>query len=121
MMQYQSPGDKRRGKLLAFTCPECGWHWLEQVVYMRQWIQAVYDPTDPDYDWYYDTNKQMRKGDPHYSTMDEANAYRCGHCEAELRDEDGNVKWGGDFLLEWLKAHSDPHPDDSTTPDQAAG
>ncbi|MGO9118857.1 MAG: hypothetical protein ACLQPD_14765 [Desulfomonilaceae bacterium] len=94
-----------RRKRLEFTCPHCGGHKLEELVLMRYEIEAVYDPCDPNYDWSYDWDDNIEPGTFAYSIMNEGNVYRCYNCEVPLRDEDGDIRWGGEFLIEWLKAN----------------
>jgi hypothetical protein len=89
-------------KLLKFTCPECGSHRLEEVVLMRQDIEGVYDPEDPDYDWYYDFDRMMAITRTVYAVPSESNFYRCFDCEIRLSDGDGYQFWGAEDLYKWL-------------------
>ena len=120
MTKDRIPKDTPRGKRLEFTCPKCGGHRLEEVVYLRQEIKAVYDPGNPAFNWDYWWDKQIIIGGAYgYITPDE-NHYRCYDCETELRDEDDNIDYGGEFLIEWLHAHSAPTQDEGARPDQGS-
>jgi DNA-directed RNA polymerase subunit RPC12/RpoP len=90
-------------KLMKFTCPECGSNRLEEVVLMRQEIEGVYDPEDPDYDWHYDFDGMVVITRTVYGVSSEANFYRCYDCETSLTDEDGREFWGAGGLYRWLK------------------
>ncbi len=89
--------------LLKFTCPKCGSHRLEEVVQMRQVIEGVYDPEDPNYDWYYDASGMVVITKTVYASPSDGNVYRCYDCEAELRDRSGHPFWEAERLYRWLK------------------
>jgi predicted RNA-binding Zn-ribbon protein involved in translation (DUF1610 family) len=95
--------DNASKKMLKFTCPSCGSHRLEEVVLMRQDIEGVYDPEDPEYDWYYDTGGMVVISRTVYAVPSEANFYRCYDCEASLTDEDGHEFWEAERIYRWLK------------------
>jgi len=91
------------GNLLKFTCPHCGSHRLEEVVQMRQEIEGVYDPEDPNYDWYYDPEQMIEITNTVYASPSGGNFYRCYNCEAPLADEDGDPFWEAERLYRWMK------------------
>ncbi len=107
------------GQLLEFTCPKCGGHRLEEIVLMRQEIEAVIEPDDPKYAWDYEQDAHIPIGRSLYTGPYDGNSYRCRDCKAELQNEYG-VGWGGDFLIEWLISNSWPDADDSASPNQAS-
>ena len=74
---------------------------------IRNVIDNVYDPCDPDYDWYNDRDGNIELGNWFYSIhpMDESNFYRCEDCDSPLLDEDDNLFWGNELLIEWLKTN----------------
>jgi DNA-directed RNA polymerase subunit RPC12/RpoP len=120
MTKDRIPKDTPRGKRLEFTCPKCGGHRLVEVVVRVQERLAVYDPVAPDYVWDPKWDKQILIEWGYGCMMPDVNHYRCYDCKTELLDEDGNRDWGGDFLLEWLKAHAAATQDEGASPDQGS-
>jgi hypothetical protein len=78
---------------------------------MRQEIEGVCDPEDPDYDWYYDPKHVIVIARTVYASPSDGNFYRCYDCEAALTDEDGQEFWEAERLCKWLQAgHGLPIP-----------
>ena len=97
--------DNAAKKLLKFSCPHCSSERLEEVVLMRQDIAGVYDPEDPDYEWFYDVGGMVVVTRTVYKFPAEENYYRCFDCEVPLTDEDGYQFWGARELYKWLLAN----------------
>jgi hypothetical protein len=108
---HQPGADSESKNLLKFTCPECGSHRLEEVVLMRQEIEGVYDPEDPNYEWYYDLDRMVVVTRTVYAVPSDGNFYRCYDCEIPLTDEDGGEFWEAEYLYEWLLSHPESEDD----------
>jgi len=91
--------------LLKFTCPNCGGQRLEELVLMRQEIEGIHDPEDPDYNWELDGDDMVVFKEPWhlYAVPRENNIYRCYDCEAPLTDQHGNEFWEPGRLYRWMK------------------
>jgi hypothetical protein len=90
-------------KLLKFICPNCGSHRLEEIVLMRQEIEGVYDPEDPNFDWDNCGDDMVVFKDPYYALPGHDNCYRCYDCEITLTDEECFRFWNRELLYRWLK------------------
>jgi hypothetical protein len=101
--------ESKSKKLLKFTCPACRSNRLAEVVLMRQEIEGLLDPEDPDYNWMRHGDDLVVFGGPGsiYTWPKDYNYYRCFKCDAELEDDDGRPFWEPERLYEWLLKHQE--------------
>lgn len=86
---------------LKFTCCHCHGTKLEEIVMVLQEVTSIHASHDPLRDGTNDSdgNIVLRKK---ASSRREGRLFRCHHCERELRDANGKIGYGRQFLLDWL-------------------
>jgi hypothetical protein len=92
-----------------FTCPHCGGNDLSEVLNVTRRVEAVYDDT-PVINYTYDIGKDhtfVELGEMVLSRKYGGNRYVCDCCGEPLTDKEGNARWGGNFLYDWLSNHQE--------------